>query len=423
MKKRLILSLVTISASTPLVAAACVNPFQDNNIIKKARLHYNQNKILATKTFEVFKDKLIKSKIYPTNSDQEKQTFNYVLATFEKFFKSLDKSSYLHLELYRENFALNEIKLNNQQKDEKGNNVAAPIKKEAQVLLLEYLFDKSPFAYKQLENTRLNKKIKDKNSVETNIDFTALDNSVLPVYFPNVIADINYSDKFVKNDNLENFKSAYQLVLQNGRKIFKNLNTDAKFNDGFTRSLAPINYVIKPEKTDNDDKKAINQNYAPDKSNFTMFSVENFAKLEQDVKARIFDFAADPQAYLNKNIKYATRSFKDNKNENKMNFDEAVKRYNNGLSRYGLAEYVAYALYSIRPTQVQFFAFTNKSDKSTRYMVEYTLNNQSYLFDVEKDFLSKENNSQPTIYSSKNELNKAGYEYLDNRLGTKPIWA
>ncbi|MBU4690631.1 hypothetical protein KQ874_02925 [Mycoplasma sp. ES3157-GEN-MYC] len=412
MNKKLLLSVSPIMSLAPIATVSCVNPFTDNDLLKTAQRHNKNNSIFANKTFDEFKQKLIKANIYPNNTDQEKEEFNKVLLTFKNFFDNdVNEINYLTLDKFNVLFKIENAKLSNKLvifKDKQKNIINANITSQAQILLMEYLFGKSPFGhtvlnkiwtdntkvektlYEPLEHEGLNVFTYNKSVADVNIEST--------IIIPNAIVDMIKNNEFMATQSVETFTKAYKQTISTLSKFIKKVDQTNEHN--LLNSLAPIYYVLENPKKD----FWINKNYAPTQEGvYAMFTNEGFAKLDQNIDNRITDFANDPEAFYKKHKNITNKHYADK--ENIEEFTQTIQKYNEGIGKLGLTELVAYSLYFNFPADIQILDFKDKQNNKI-YLIQYTdAEGNSILVNPVADFKK----DSTTIYKNKNELAAAGY--------------
>ncbi|MBU4690002.1 hypothetical protein [Mycoplasma zalophidermidis] len=412
MNRKLLLSLSPIISFAPIATVSCVNPFTDNDLLKNAQRHNKNNSIFANKSFDEFKQKLIKSNIYPTNTEQEKEEFNKVLLSFQNFFeKDIDDINYLTLDKFNISFKIENAKLTNKLivfKDRKKVSTSSNITTNAQILLMDYLFSKSPFGHTVLnkvwtDSSRVEKTLYqpldhegsniftfDKSAADVNVDST--------IIIPNAIINSLKNDEFVTVQSIETFIKAYKHTISVLSKFIKKIDETNEHN--LLNSLAPIYYVLENPKHN----FWINKNYAPTEEGvYAMFTKDGFAKLEQNIENRITDFAKDPEAFYKKHKNITNKHFHDD--ENISEFMKTIEKYNQGIGRLGWTEVVTYSLYFNFPADIQILDFKDKQNNKI-YLIQFTdAEGNSILVNPVADFKK----DSTTIYKNKNELTAAGY--------------
>lgn len=409
MNKKLLLSAPILTISS-LATVSCVNPFKDHEMIAKARVHDTKNNILNGKNFEEFKKNFIAKNIYSNEAER-----NNVLSVFEKAFKNLNDVKYLSLTNLLHSFKINKLELNNEYTDKEQNSIKqADIKLEAQVAFLEYILGKTPFAYSQLnKSTETQRKSSVKNkTINLFIDKNPIDNKISNIVnIPQLISKMVEHQDFIKNPTVENAQKAYQHTVETLSKFIYKIN-DVEQRQ-YLDVYAPIYYVLNSPSP----KKYVNANYAvSEEDRFALVTSERQNELEPNLAVRASEFAADPEAWYTKNSSLINPIFdKDFKGDKAKpasgTFYGSLERYQKGISSFGFAQLVAFAMYLTNPTDIQLLAFNKTTDNSKHYFVQFTNGENKVLFNPVADFKK----DTVTKYTTKDELTKAGYT-LDNDL-------
>ncbi|WP_029608803.1 hypothetical protein [Mycoplasma simbae] len=428
MNKKILFSLSPLTLAAPIATLSCVNPFEDNEIIAKARFQNSNNNIFNNKTYNDFITLLDQSNIYQTAPAEQ---YAHVKTVFSNVFKNLNSVRYLTLEQFNEAWNISNLNINNTfvTRDAQGkfNRQSVVIKKEALALFVEYLFSSSPYAYnllnkvwgdssqasdeklfyKDMQGSQATKSVKNAFSpADVNVNTELI--------IANEYSNLFFNEAFKKQANLETFKQAYRNIISVANKVIAKL---ADAEQSTLSALAPIYYVLQ-NPTFNE---YINQNYATDKSGkFAMFKASAFKQLEA-VKERIYAFAANPSEYYQaKKASQLINTVFINRHEE--TFNQRVAQYNKGIGKYGLSELVAFALYSINPANIQILAFDKAGTKE--YLIQFKHGANTYLFNPAADFKNA-NENQISLYTTKAELNAAGYTLVDDLFGStyaNSIW-
>ncbi|BAP00972.1 hypothetical protein MCAL160_0358 [Mycoplasmopsis californica HAZ160_1] len=435
--KKLLLTLAPLATITPLATISCVNPFRDNQTIKKARNLHTKNNLLNNKSIDEFK-KILKDKNIYSSEDE----LNEVIKAFENSFKQLRASYFVSLDQFREFWQINNLVISNYytKEDQNGQivHVKVPLKKEVIQLFAHYIFAKSPFGYSLLHKEQ--KLIKDLVANEDSIKFegpnspisNSLENYVI---IPKLLSERMYTEEFYQNATIDSFTKAYTNVMKVLSKFVYGLGEE---ETNTTNALLPIYYLLKnpkdnPNSADESYKYVDNMYTSNAGGEWALFKPEILHSLnEKDYNSLIDEMSKDI-------LKFAVKYIKEDKISNQFIYSHLdglsnnINQYKKGIGSYGLAELVAYSLYSINPTNIQILA-TTKNNK-TVYMVQFVdkegnsvlVNPSSYIesvADKNKRLTTDPHSSytaQPIkIYRTKVELNNDGYTLVDDQVISNP---
>ncbi|MCT4469946.1 hypothetical protein [Mycoplasma sp. HS2188] len=409
MKKKLILSLSAISVATPITVVSCSNPFKDTEGIKNAKFQYNNNNIFKNKSYAQFESQYL-SRLYPQNTQQEKEDYKEVSKVFKRFFDNIDDVLFFDMQLFHQKFILLGNKLNNvySSVDEDGDveRRYAALNKNSLIALMQYMYDNTPYSYNVLNKVWDGTKYRDIDTFNENIVFefnkSPVDTEIDAIsIIPNEVFEIFRSNEFRNNPNFSNFKLAYRKIIDTYQMLIHKID---EHEHPIQKALAPIYYVLK-NPTPN---KYINENYASTiAGKYALIKPKEFAKLG-DAQKRITEFTKDPITYFNylKENKFLNDAFNATTNKFKQTFDEAIDAWKQGIGKYGFVQLIAFSLYLDNPTNIQILAFNKNGDKT--YMVEYNDGTHKYLFNAIADFQNSDKTSL-TIYENKDQLQAQGY--------------
>ncbi|QBF34663.1 hypothetical protein EG856_01865 [Mycoplasmopsis phocirhinis] len=425
MNKKLILSLATVSIISPISVVSCSNPFKDSQAIKNAKFQFEHNNIFKNKSFAQFQSQYL-NKLYPQDSEQQKQDYIHVSNVFRQFFNNLDNILFFDSQLFHQKYILLGNELNNtytaNAKDGKKETKFVSLTKQSLIALMEYMYANTPYSYNVLNKVWDNTLYRDINKLENKIEFKFENSPANPQInnisiIPNEVYEMFKSNEFRLSPNLETFKLAYRKIIDTYQVLINNISEQEQV---IQKALAPIYYVLQNPTPE----RYINENYASDVSGkYALIKPDAFKFLGQSSQ-RIIEFASDPDAYYAKlNAQnYINEAFNKADTKFKQTFDLAIQAWKQGIGKYGFAQLIAFSLYLNNPTNIQILAF-NKANTKT-YLIEYTFGQNKYLFDPIADYQNQDKTSL-TIYSNKQQLQQQGYTLSEDTLSAlnvESVW-
>ncbi|WP_338822294.1 hypothetical protein [Mycoplasmopsis felifaucium] len=417
--KKLILPASAFTLASPIALVSCVNPFKEDEQIAKAKYLDQNNNLFEGKSIEEF-DKLFLKEKYSKNPDYA----NY-LSVLHKTFEDFKLQKFIALERFYSKFSLS-LRIDRDVQDVKTKQtIKVVLPNDITNNFIYYLTKNTPFQHNFLsvKNTELynsnnwgNNSTININAMENYTD-SALNKKVsIGGILPKIAFSPIFSDSTLSNSKTEtNLYSFYKKIISLLKVLIKEYDANNEY--AIQETIAPLYYLVRTANP----KEYVDESYGiSGKGDTSAFKDKNLLP-----KNAVESFSKDPVKFINDNKNIVNPFWLSNKTW-QAQFKEAVDK-SGKIGKFGLAYLVAFLFYYATPNNVEILQFKqlNETTEEAKFLVQYQIGKQMYLFDPVKDFTTVNDinsSNYQLAYKTKEELkaNKITFDqnaYLVDEIG------